>query len=462
MKRLIPIISVLILALILSYTPACQKAVPTEEILEEEVAEETTPAETTAEAEETTIEEVEPTPNALLIACRKGNLEEVKRLLAQGVDANAKDSIGMTALMCAAYNGHTETAELLIDNGADTEATDNKDNTALLYAATWGHADTVGLLIDKGADINTITNIGKTALIGAAEKGHTDTVGLLIDKGADINVRDNYGITAFMRAVYFGHKETENLLKEKGACEIPGQTPSLAIELTSDILYANIDDRPTSLDVFSPRQKGPWPVVIVVHGSSQDRSSFENFSRAIASQGAVVFNIDTTFGVSAVIERVACAVRFARATSPDYDGDPSRIIIVGFSRGARCGLVASLAGDDFRGDCVISDGSALPDAFVGYEGGYDFTTSDASYRTPGTNDAYYYIGQNPDLQVRLIYGDVGHYVTVSIEMHQALANAGYDVELHVVEGAGHSLNPDSYSFAPMIKQVMEVVRDSSQ
>jgi hypothetical protein len=49
-------------------------------------------------------------------------------------------------------------------------------------------------------------------------------------------------------------------------------------------------------------------------------------------------------------------------------------------------------------------------------------------------------------------------------MQQALANAGYDVELHVVEGAVHSalIRPDSDAFALMVKQVMEVARGSSQ
>ena len=86
MKKLIPIISVLVLALILSFTPACQKAVPA--------------------------------PEELLKACKKGNLEEVERLLGQGADIEAKDDDGKTALMLAAIMGHTETENLLREKGA--------------------------------------------------------------------------------------------------------------------------------------------------------------------------------------------------------------------------------------------------------------------------------------------------------------------------------------------------------
>jgi acetyl esterase/lipase len=222
--------------------------------------------------------------------------------------------------------------------------------------------------------------------------------------------------------------------------------------------------------------------VIVVHGFGQTRISFVPLAKAIASQGAVVFNADVAFTVPFLtgMERLACAVRFARATAPDYDGDPSRITIAGNSRGAISGLVVGLAGDDFGGDCVVSEGSALPDAVVGYEGRYEHATTDPfvlhtylEQEDPELLEAidpYSHIGRNPALQVRLIHGDaadVGRYVVLpeeSIAMHQALADVGYDVELHVVEGASHLALTMRHSdaFALMVEQVMELARGSSQ
>lgn len=38
-----------------------------------------------------------------------------------------------------------------------------------------------------------------------------------------------------------------------------------------------------------------WPVVIVAHGMDQSRSRFEPLAKAIASEGAVVYNIDVAF-----------------------------------------------------------------------------------------------------------------------------------------------------------------------
>jgi acetyl esterase/lipase len=209
-------------------------------------------------------------------------------------------------------------------------------------------------------------------------------------------------------------------------------------------------------------------------------------TEAIASQGAVVYNIDVEFTVPQLpaIKRIACAVRFARATAVDYGGDPGRITLVGSSAGADAGAVAAMAGDDFDGDCVVTDTSALPDALIGFEGGYHRATTvinsaiDHTYlkdEDPELWEAinpYTHIGGNPDLQVRLVHGeddDTNWYdipPEVSIDFHQALVDAGYDAELILVEDASHNilynkyLNPDAYAL--IIQQVMELARGSSQ
>jgi len=270
----------------------------------------------------------------------------------------------------------------------------------------------------------------------------------------------------------------------------PEATPSstseaatLTIEITKQIVYANVDEVGTLLDVYAPSQPGPWPVVVVVHGV-QSRMHLTPLSEAIASQGAVVYNIDVMFAIrhqGVGIERIACAVRFAHATASDYGGDPGRITLVGNSLGAAPGAVVALAGDDFEGDCVATEGSALLDALVGYEGPYDYATNESHpvLDYPNLKDEdpdlweainpYSHIGRNPDLQVRLVHGnaeDVAIFdvpLEASMEFHQALADAGYDVELIVVEGAAHTalLSRSSDAFALVVQQVMELARSSS-
>ncbi len=54
---------------------------------------------------------------ALREACEKGNLEDVKRLLRQGADANA-GTTGRTALTFASERGHADVVNLLKAHGA--------------------------------------------------------------------------------------------------------------------------------------------------------------------------------------------------------------------------------------------------------------------------------------------------------------------------------------------------------
>jgi ankyrin repeat protein len=54
----------------------------------------------------------------LIEASKRGDLPEVKRLLAKGAEVNAKDEKGRTALMRASKRGQWEVMELLIKAGA--------------------------------------------------------------------------------------------------------------------------------------------------------------------------------------------------------------------------------------------------------------------------------------------------------------------------------------------------------
>jgi ankyrin repeat protein len=98
---------------------------------------------------------------ALLNAAENGNIIAVKRLLAAGVNVNAKDILGETPLHRAAFEGHKEIVQLLIAKAADVNAKDKYGGTPLFYAATGGHKEIAELLITAGADVNAKILIGK-------------------------------------------------------------------------------------------------------------------------------------------------------------------------------------------------------------------------------------------------------------------------------------------------------------
>ena len=150
--------------------------------------------------------------SSIAVAAKAGDVEALKKFLADGVDASA---IGL--LSAAASGGHKEFVELLIANGADVTAKNEYGSTPLHSAATKEIAE---LLIANGADINAKINDGSSPLLAAAIKGHTEVAGLLIDNGADVNARSESVLgkekTALDWAVDQGYTETANLLRKHG------------------------------------------------------------------------------------------------------------------------------------------------------------------------------------------------------------------------------------------------------
>ena len=112
--------------------------------------------------------------------------------------------------------------------------------------------------------------------------------------------------------------------------------------------------------------------------------------------------------------------------------------------------LAALAGDQFAGDCATRGVSALSDAFVGVAGPYDPTLLASDPRPPlrQTDPARYeelnpytHLGGNPRLRVLLLHGadDAAAPPEMSTRFCAALAAAGYDATLTVVEGYGHEI-----------------------
>lgn len=229
-----------------------------------------------------------------------------------------------------------------------------------------------------------------------------------------------------------------------------------ATEATNQVVTRDISFTTTGelLDVHAPGGSDLSPVVVVIPGANSPRSDSVLLVNALVAEGAVVFNVGVSIpGPTArATNHIACAMRFARTRAADYGGDPAKITMVAQSAGAALGIVVALAGNDDTEDCEVTDGSPLPDAFVGYEGAYDWTTrfySDELYvpLNPYGWDAidpYAQIGENPDLVVRLIHGEDKSAQSwefdpsVSANFNQALLDAGYDTDLILLEGEEHT------------------------
>src|SRR5262245_25867536 len=85
-------------------------------------------------------------------AVRQGSVEELRRLLTDGADIDARDDHGQTALMLAAADGDAPVVEWLVGLGADLNRTAKYGLSALMLAVVNGHVDVVRLLVRAGAN----------------------------------------------------------------------------------------------------------------------------------------------------------------------------------------------------------------------------------------------------------------------------------------------------------------------
>ncbi|KAK3561244.1 hypothetical protein QTP86_030592 [Hemibagrus guttatus] len=145
------------------------------------------------------------TGEALLNAARSNNAEDVKRLLADGVDPNTRHRLGWTALMVASMNRQHNVVKVLLESGADPNLGDDFSNvygmardkgihslevlvtredefsnrlstrasfrgcTPLHYAVLADDLRTVRMLLDAGANPLQVNELGHTPLSYAKE-----------------------------------------------------------------------------------------------------------------------------------------------------------------------------------------------------------------------------------------------------------------------------------------------------
>lgn len=127
---------------------------------------------------------IDTAPGAQLCqAVNQGQLDEVQRLLASGVDPNARGaSYQWTPLMLA---NDMAIADLLLQAGARIELVDEGGQDALAYALERGNQALIERLLQAGADLNRRDQYGWTRLRRAAFGREPETVARLLALGAD-------------------------------------------------------------------------------------------------------------------------------------------------------------------------------------------------------------------------------------------------------------------------------------
>jgi len=157
----------------------------------------------------------------LLQAAARGNIDEMKRMFAEGVGVDTKYN-GVLPVTVAAQYGHIDAVKFLLDEGASLETTD-LTGTPLHGAAFGGQLEMVKFLIDRGADVNAQNPNARDFLVGitplheAAHGGSVEVIRELISRGAEVEAKSDVGVTPLMYAAGAGHAEAVKALAKAGA-----------------------------------------------------------------------------------------------------------------------------------------------------------------------------------------------------------------------------------------------------
>ena len=162
-------------------------------------------------------------------AAKHGQIEEVKRLLAEGENPNQVDIDGEGPLHAAARWGQVAVVEILLSSGADIGARARYGMTPLQIAVEQEQVKVTYALLEHHADANTRDMFGRSALHDAVARGDVELVSLLLKHSADPGTADDNGTTPLHLAVRRGNAQlVADLLSYRAnplARNLAGATP---------------------------------------------------------------------------------------------------------------------------------------------------------------------------------------------------------------------------------------------
>ncbi|HUR55089.1 MAG TPA: alpha/beta hydrolase [Gemmataceae bacterium] len=243
------------------------------------------------------------------------------------------------------------------------------------------------------------------------------------------------------------------------------------------ITYATVGGEKLLLDVAMPKGGGPHPCVVCYHGGGWRGGNRRDLSigdkdasgkvgpsviESLAAEGYVAvsaaYRLAPKSKFPAQIEDAKTAIRFLRENAKQYDIDPDRVGVAGFSAGGHLALLAGLA-DKSAGleGTLYADQSSEVKCVVSFFGPTDLSLYATS---PGLEEGYMvpFLGKECKLDgtvykkaspieyvtkkappVLMIHGTFDVIVPIlhSERLLKKLQDAGTTAELVTVPGGGH-------------------------
>ncbi len=159
---------------------------------------------------------------ALATAAQDGDVAEIDRLVAAGVDVNTKGLGCTTPLYWALRNLNKAGYKRLLEHGASPNVETTDGDSVMHFAAGWIEPEWLELALQHGGALNLPRSRcrrfpNRTPIFDAIGKLQTKQLQLLIDAGANVNQKDHEGQTPLTYAIRHGQYESAYQLLEAGA-----------------------------------------------------------------------------------------------------------------------------------------------------------------------------------------------------------------------------------------------------
>lgn len=248
---------------------------------------------------------------------------------------------------------------------------------------------------------------------------------------------------------------------QRGRARVPEGT-----RVHRDLHYVDDGHARQRLDLYLPETaETPRPLIVWVHGGAWRAGSKASTGPCLplVSKGYAVASIDYRLSQDALfpaqIEDCKAAIRWLRAHAADYNIDPDRIGVAGSSAGGHLVALLGTSGDvrDLEGDGGHARQSSRVQAVLDWFGPTDLTKMGGWHDRPDSPEAQLLGGpvqQNTQKAARanpityvskddppflIMHGDKDPTVPYNQSelLAEALEDAGVEVTLHTVTGAGH-------------------------
>ena len=251
-------------------------------------------------------------------------------------------------------------------------------------------------------------------------------------------------------------------------------------EMRPGVTYATHDSVALAGDLYLPKEPGPFPALVGVHGGGWvqgARGQFQNWGKYLAARGIALFAVSYRFAKPGqktfphAVQDVLAGIQFVRGNAKDLNIAPDRIGVFGHSAGGNLGALAALAGTRFANGYPQDQHAKVSTdvkVFAGVYGVYDVAEMWGKYNTqsPKQNNIELFTGASlaDNRQVYFDASPISYAVSANnkvavhlsvgteddlVDRHAhtdaftlALKQAGFYVRTTILQGAPHYWGSD--------------------